>query len=258
MKMSEQKIGIQQDVLEAYDQHYSEEIKEWRTIGGAFKAKNIIDCTQGHSFNSMADVGSGDGSVLEWLEKFGFSKNLTSFEISTSGIAQIKALNLKSLSEVKQFDGYNIPAEDGVYDLALCSHVVEHVEYERVLLREIKRISKYQVFEVPIDFSLKLDKQVRHYLDYGHINIYTPQQFKFLLMSEGFEIIKSLPRMHDKAMFDYLHAKGGVKKIKEQVKRLVWRNVPILLNTIPNVFTVFTKSTDKGMRIFESGFNAVQ
>jgi len=58
-----------------------------------------------------------------------------------------------------------------------------------LLLRELKRVSEFQVFEIPLDYSLNIDRNVQHFLGYGHINVYTPSLFKFLLGSEGFEIL---------------------------------------------------------------------
>ncbi|MBI3631233.1 MAG: hypothetical protein HY221_02750, partial [Candidatus Sungbacteria bacterium] len=43
--------------------------------------------------------------------------------------------------------------------------------------------------EIPLDYSVNVDKKVAHYLSYGHINVYTPSLFKFLLKSEGYEIL---------------------------------------------------------------------
>lgn len=91
--------------------------------------------------------------------------------------------------EIKKFDGYKIPYQNKAFDLAYCTHVIEHVEHPRTVLREIKRVSNFQVFEIPLDYSNTVDSKVQHFLSYGHINVFTPAIFKFLLRSEGFEII---------------------------------------------------------------------
>ena len=76
-----------------------------------------------------------------------------------------------------------------MFNMVYCSHVIEHVEHPRILLREIGRVSEFQVFEIPLDYSCDVNKKVQHFISYGHINIFTPALFKFLLLSEGFEII---------------------------------------------------------------------
>jgi len=148
---------------EKYDTQYEQDLQAWRLLGGESKAQNIQKIARYLNINTVLDVGSGDGSVLYWLDKNGFCPSIKSLEISQSGIEQIKAKNLASIQEIKLFDGYTIPYEDDSFDLVTCSHVLEHVEFPRRLLREIKRVSKYQVLEVPIDFSQDVDKKVEHF-----------------------------------------------------------------------------------------------
>src|SRR5690606_19044509 len=136
----------------------------------------------------LLDVGSGEGSVIELVSKNDKIHSITSLEISDSGIHKIKSKEIQKLNEIIRFDGYVIPL-DKKFNVATCSHVIEHVEHPRILLREIARVSEYQIFEIPIDFSFMVDKKVDYYLGYGHINIYTPSLFKFLLKSEGYEIL---------------------------------------------------------------------
>ena len=42
---------------------------------------------------------------------------------------------------------------------------------------------------MPLDYSVGVDERFRHFLSYGHINIYTPSLFRFLLKSEGYEVL---------------------------------------------------------------------
>lgn len=92
-------------------------------------------------------------------------------------------------SDTSSLEPGGIRYYDKQFDMAYCSHVIEHVEHPRLLLREIKRVSEFQVFEIPLDYSIGVDENVEHFLSYGHINIFTPSLFKFLLKSEGYEII---------------------------------------------------------------------
>jgi hypothetical protein len=58
-----------------------------------------------------------------------------------------------------------------------------------MLLREIKRVSKHVIIEVPCDYRYGVDKRMKHFLNYGHINMYTPTSVRFLVQSEGFEVL---------------------------------------------------------------------
>ncbi len=239
-----------QQLKKQYNQQYKEDFSEWRMLGGEAKAQNIIHLTKKLSFDSVLDVGSGDGSVLHWLDQAGFCKKITSVEISTSGLERIEARQLPSLDQVVLFDGYHIPFDDNAFDLATCSHVMEHVEYPRVLLREIKRVSKYQVFEVPIDFSLQVDQKVDHFLSYGHINIYTPQTFRFLLMSEGLKVINYKNFLYDKTVVQrQLASKTLFVKYLHYLKNFLRTHIGVLRELKPDVTTVLTAKTDQALKI---------
>ena len=181
---------ISDGVIEAYEDFYKVDDKGWRLLGAMFKAQHIVDVCNGYTFNKVLEVGAGDGSILYYLDKFVFAPELHALEISQSGIEAIQKRGLKCLSSVGKFDGYKIPFGDDEFDLVILSHVLEHVEFERSLLREIKRVSKMQVIEVPKDYRYGVDRRMNHFLAYGHINMYTPSSLRFLLQSEGLDIKK--------------------------------------------------------------------
>ncbi|MCK5138024.1 MAG: class I SAM-dependent methyltransferase [Bacteroidales bacterium] len=234
-------IIISKELKEKYDSQYSDKTEEWRKIGAIGKVENIIDLTKGFPFNKIIDIGAGDGNILALLSSKNYCSDLTAVEISDSAIQQIKKKKIPGLLEIKQFDGYNLPYDDNQFDLAICSHVIEHVEHPRKLLREIKRISKNQVFEVPIDFSLRVDRKFKYFNSYGHINIYSPALFNFLMYSEGFEILKNKYALYNMEVIEFQTKKYSAKYFKIVVKRLLWKTIPILMKLKPNTYTVLTK-----------------
>ena len=239
--------NVSGNLQEYYDTQYENHDERWRLVGGRGKAKNIINITAGLPIKNVLDVGSGDGAVLHWLDAWKWNPDINSLEISESGLAKIKARNLPAVKSVALFDGYKIPFEDQSFDLVTCSHVLGHVEHYRILLREIRRVSKYQVFEVPIDFSFKLDKKVAHFLSYGHINIFTPQTFRFLLQSENFKVLQSNGGFYDREVYDMLAKDQPLKKWASRLKNFVWKTSPLMILK-PHVLTVLTSSepVDKG------------
>jgi ubiquinone/menaquinone biosynthesis C-methylase UbiE len=143
----------------------------------------------------VLEVGAGEGSVLHHLDQSGYFEELHALEIATSGIEVIKSRNLPSVKSVELFDGYALPYDDDSFDAVILCHVLEHVEYERILLRELMRVAPYQIIEVPLDYHFEIDSKVDHYLGYGHINVYTPSSVRFLLKSEGFEVVEEILEM---------------------------------------------------------------
>lgn len=183
---------ISEGLKSAYDQFYQSHDEQWRLLGAKYKAEHIIELCKGHVFQKVLELGAGDGSILHYLDQWGFAPELHALEISKSGVAHIQSRQIKSLKSVQEFDGYQIPFPDDMFDLVILSHVLEHVEHERILLREIKRVSKFQLIEVPRDYRYGVDGRMKHFLDYGHINMYTPTSLRFLLKSEGFNVLADL------------------------------------------------------------------
>tara|TARA_B100000927_G_scaffold288808_1_gene284169 strand:+ start:1777 stop:2598 length:822 start_codon:yes stop_codon:yes gene_type:complete len=217
--------GQNAKIVSEYDDFYDDTIVDWRALGAKYKTKNIIQLCEGQKFTNVLDCGAGEGSVLKLLNEQDFCENLYAIEISQSGISQIESLELNKLKEVKKFDGYEIPYPDNFFDLAFSTHVLEHVEHPRILLREIKRVSKSQIFEVPLDYVINVDRYIDDLHSFGHINVYSPSTFKYLLKSEGFVIKKELKTRINREVlaFDLYNNKKVKKTIFTEFKlRILW------------------------------------
>lgn len=242
-------MQVSGNILQSYTEMYDSSAVEWRTISAKYKAKNIVELSTCIEFTNVLEVGCGEGSILYWLSKWGFSADLNGIDISKSGVELLKSKNIEHVKDILLYDGYSIPYADNHFDLLICSHVMEHVEYERTLLKEIKRVSKYQIFEVPIDFSFYVDRKIKHFLSYGHINIYTPPLFRFLLQSESFEVMSDKSYLYDTEILKHLYANNSVGYYKQKTKNLVLKMFPYLLGIKPNSYAVLTRKTDKGISI---------
>ncbi len=240
--------SINQSVKEKYAAQYETMDNQWRYLGGKQKSSNILKLCKNIKIDSHIDVGAGDGSVIDFLDKANFSNNMYALEISESGIKKIQERNLQSLKEIKLFDGYTIPHKDKSFTLATCSHVIEHVEHPRTLLREIARISEYQYFEVPIDFSFFVDKKIKHYLDYGHINIYTPSLFKFLLKSEGYEVIDEDFLFTSDEILKFQFKNKPMKYWKQKFKNFIVSLTPYQ-KIKPSAYSVLCRHSGGGLQI---------
>jgi len=252
---------LSEEVKSAYNTFYTQNDVTWRMLGAKAKASNIVSVCKSIKPLKVLEVGAGDGSILHFLEEWNFAKELYALEIADTGVQLIRDRGLKTLVEANSFDGYKIPYEDDSFDLVILAHVLEHVEHERLLIRELKRVAKNIVIEVPLDYRFGVDKRMKHFLDYGHINMYTPTSVRFLLQSEGLEIVADELSMTPPA----------TTKFNEYVNRKVPKN---LINTarieleyslkkglgklfglkkqeqFANAYTVLTKKSDQILQIF--------
>ena len=221
---------ITQDLQDLYkDQYSNKKMQQWREIGAIQKAKNIVDITKNIHFQNILEVGAGDGAILAQLSKQNFAIAYTAVEISESGIQAIQARKLAKLKQVLKFDGYKLPFADKSFDLVILSHVLEHVEHERVLLRELKRVAKYAVIEVPREYRFGVQHRLQHFLNYGHINMYTPSSFAFLLGTEGFYIHKTLCRLYGLPTYLYQQKTflGRLKAYTVYLAKALFSAVPL-------------------------------
>jgi ubiquinone/menaquinone biosynthesis C-methylase UbiE len=257
--MAEQTVSG--NVKTAYDEFYEKHDEAWRMLGAKYKAQHIIDVCHGRTFKKVLEVGAGDGSILKLLADQDFSPEYHAVEISESGVERIKSRKIKGLKSVHLFDGYKLHFEDNSFDLVILSHVLEHVEHERLLLRELKRVTRHIVIEVPLDYRAGVDKRIKHFLAYGHINMYTPTSLRYLLSTEGFVVEDDLTSMipPEVTKFNtYLNqkkAKSIVTDLKISAEFSVKSGLAKVFGKkldekLANAYTVLCKKEDKHVNIF--------
>ncbi len=187
-------IGVHPDLQEEYHHQYTADKSAWRELGGKHKAEHILTLCQrnGIAPRTILEVGAGEGAILAHLSQAGFGTAYYALEISQSGVERIKARAIPQMRLVETFDGYRLPFADESFDLVILSHVLEHVEFPRQLLRKMKRVSHLQIIEIPLDYHPTVDLEQPFYASYGHVMVYTPALLRFLLRSEGFEVCDDL------------------------------------------------------------------
>ena len=174
-----------------YKNYYTEQNgSDWRELSARYKAENIIKLytSAGSSIApNMVELGCGDGAIARELERMGFGKTYVGYEISDSAIAKAQARNYDNPTKFKLFDGVRTDAEAKSFDLVIVSHVLEHVEDPRILLREAARLSNNVFIEVPLELNIRTSRDFR-WTSTGHINLYNPIVIRHLVQSTGLQI----------------------------------------------------------------------
>lgn len=160
---------------EMYSSHQDLGIR-WRKLAAIDKAKNIRELCASVPHRSILEVGCGDGAIMRELT--GFADHITGVEISHHAIAFCTTNGF----DVQHFDGGRIPRANQSVDLAVLSHVIEHVENPRELLHEAARVARHVFVEVPLEDNrgLKMDFVAN---DSGHINFYSIKTVRQLLQT---------------------------------------------------------------------------
>jgi SAM-dependent methyltransferase len=217
-------VDVDPRLQQNYDAYYEgADISEWRALGAIDKADNIRSMCGAYAHLTVLEIGAGEGSVLQRLADSGFGQRHYALDISASGVERIRGRGIASLVECNQFDGYTVPYADASFDLAILSHVVEHVEHPRLLINEAARVARYVYIEVPLEHNRGLGQDFV-WDSVGHINFYTAQTIRLLVQSCGHEVLDQRQTHPAKAAYRYrLGRKGGVVHL---LKDLTLRTMP--------------------------------
>jgi ubiquinone/menaquinone biosynthesis C-methylase UbiE len=219
LKLPMDNLAVGTKLKENYDSYYEGE-SEWRSLGAIDKVRNIQSLCDQIPHATVLDVGSGEGSILKRLSDLNFGLELYSVEISESAITTILQRNIPRLRECQLFDGYHIPYDDRRFDLALISHVLEHVEYPRQLLREAARVARHVFVEVPLEDTIRL-KPDFVFDRVGHINFYSWKTIRRLIQTCDLQVLSQTVTNPSRAVYEYYSGRGGV--VKYAVKDLLLR-----------------------------------
>ncbi|MFH0958676.1 MAG: methyltransferase domain-containing protein [Pseudomonadota bacterium] len=139
--------------------------------------------------------------------------------------------HIPRLVECALFDGYNVPYDNSKFDLAILSHVIEHVEYPRRLLYEAKRVAKYVFVEVPCEDTLRLKRDFV-FDKVGHINSYSPKTIRRLVQTCNLKVLKQITVNPQKELYTFQKGKKGL--INYYIKKYLLYFSPL---EATNIFT---------------------
>lgn len=201
--------SVREDLQKHYGDYYRSADLEWRRLGAADKAFNIVSLCRSLPHDSILEIGAGDGAILERLAALDFGRDYRALEISPSAVEVVKAKGVPRLVDCRVFDGYQLPYADRSLDLAVLSHVLEHVEYPRRLLYEASRVARHVFVEVPLEDTSRLASDFV-LDDTGHINDYSARSIRRLVQSCGLTVTAQEIAVPSKAVHRFAAKGSGV------------------------------------------------
>jgi len=222
---------VRKDLVNNYEGYYEDGDSEWRRLGALDKSNNIISICKKLKIKSVIEIGVGEGAVLQQLSIKGFSDELYGIDISETGVDTVLKKNISGLIECKLYDGYSIPYEDEKFDLAILSHVVEHLEHPRQLIYEASRIAKYVLIEVPCEDNSRLPMNFV-FDKVGHINFYSPKTIRRLVQSCNLNVIDQKVSAPSIAVHSFFNKFKG--SVTYYIKSMFLRMFP---SVAPSIFT---------------------
>lgn len=148
-----------------------------------------------NSPNSILDVGCASGWFLSELQKEFPSAKCYGVDIYPDAIAYGKKKYKKIKFEIA--DAHKLPFKNGMFDLVVCTEVLEHVDDPRHVITEIKRVLKKNgraIIELDsgsilfstVWFLWKLSKG--GVWNHSHLHSFNVQKLHKLLKDAGFTI----------------------------------------------------------------------
>ena len=136
-------------------------------------AKSLLESLPYDEFDSLLDIGPGNGYSAEYFAQQGKDAIATvlgddKWGRPSDGDVQYVQANVESL-----------PFRDGRFDAVWCSHVLEHVRYPGVAFEEIRRVlnDKGRLFvSVPPFKPLVVGGHLKHGLDARTVDVRAPAE----------------------------------------------------------------------------------
>ena len=181
---------------------YSERELAWRKIGAIDKARNLQHLLDGRSVSSVLEVGCGTGAVLAEVARLGVGTEHVGVDVADPHAhLDVVAAEL----QIAEYDGQVLPFSDNSFDFVFASHVVEHVEEPRALLRELKRVARdYVYLEVPCELTARTTRAaMQRSLNIGHINAFTPESFILLVQTSDLKVLDSAVFDHSREVYAF-------------------------------------------------------
>jgi SAM-dependent methyltransferase len=227
------------DTTQFYTEAYSESdpeaahgYGEWRALGARTKAEHVetLCAKAGLRPAHVVEIGCGAGSLVAELAARGVAPRFDGFDVSEPAIEIARAHEVSGAS-FAVFDGARVPADDGAYDLAVLSHVLEHVPDPPALLAEAARVAPVVLVEVPLEDNRSAARPAKRAeaARIGHIQFFDRGTIHALVREAGLAIRAELadPLLLAHHAFGAAGAKARARiAVKAGVRRVAWRLAP--------------------------------
>jgi hypothetical protein len=171
--------------------------REEYSVAVHWKVKNLCSLVPPSlSFGSVVEVGCAMGILLNEVAGSLKIDKRTGVDIASENIKLASSLFPNSNFYNGTLDDFiisqNLPEGQKVSDLVILSDIVEHIPDDREFMRSVAGITKYVLFNFPLEKCWRNRNRKYGTEDpSGHLRNYDKDDADYLAVSSGFDIVKS-------------------------------------------------------------------
>lgn len=188
------------DLREFYERSYSgsgaeaERFAAWREMSAVAKADHVLALASAMAGRParVLDIGCGDGALIARLAAREPRWEFAGVEIAERAVQLARARCPQA--QITIYDGSSLPFAPQAFELAVLSHVLEHVTDPVSVLREAARVSRLLVVEVPLEANLSTLRESKRQIarDVGHIQRFSRRAVSGLAGQSGLRVRSEL------------------------------------------------------------------
>jgi len=167
----------------AYASIYEREDVHWWFLGRRSILSALLDGLGPRDGRRILDVGCGTGGNFAFLDKYG---TVEGCDYSEEAVRYCK---LRGTHPVRVADIYELPYQDGSFDLVTCLDVIEHLRLDLPAFQELGRVLKpggHLLVTLPVGPHLYSDFDCLS----GHLRRYRIHEVETLLEKSGFKPLR--------------------------------------------------------------------
>jgi hypothetical protein len=175
---------------------------EWLALGAIGKCRSIVQLTTDLDIHTVLEIGAGTGAILEQLDRLGFADEYAAVEPSAPLYDHIASdLDIGRLKHLEQATLEDSRFASQHFDLAILSHVIEHVPNPAALVEQALGVADFVLIEVPLEATplgnvratlrTRLSGARRNENSAGHIQFFSKSAMDALTTWCGARVVRS-------------------------------------------------------------------
>jgi ubiquinone/menaquinone biosynthesis C-methylase UbiE len=220
-----------QNLYEMKDEETLNKMDAWRKMGAKPKVESIVQLMHDIPCKSVIELGAGFGHILKVLSEIHFAESYTAVDVSEAALEYLENQKIEGVKEIINSSIEKLPYPDKHFDLAILSHVVEHLFEPNICIAEAGRIAKYVLIEVPLEGAIIYEarlwqRRIRRRIKErridtitGHVHYFRSKSVKKLIKSAGLKVLNERFYILGEDVLQYNPTRTEEDKLRDQ-KRL--------------------------------------